>query len=271
MESSDPILIGKVRDLIGADIRQHLDLYDSDDSCRVLNNDWQIQRFLLANKLDVDASYIMLRDALRWRHSYGVNKRTDGDYPQEFYKTGIYFPYGLDKEQRTVIYLRIKMYKSFPNVSDFFKQFIIHMINKVDIESDQKGWSMVWDLSGAGPSNWDLSMVKFIISSFKLYFPRGLQYLIVYGVPWIMNPFVSIALRLMSEETRNKVKFASKDQIFEYIDRDQVPDFLDGKCDLPYRDVPKEADREFRDMAPALGYSVQEVDQVYKHYDKYLN
>ncbi|CAG2168704.1 unnamed protein product [Oppiella nova] len=176
-----------------------------------------------------------------------------------------------DKEGRPIAYLRVKIYKSFPKFSDYFKQFFIHIINNIDTQREENGWAMVWDLTGAGPSNWDLSMIRFVISSFRLYFPKGMQYLVIYGVPWIMTAFVNIGMKLLSEEARNKVIFASKDQIFSHIDPSNVPDFMGGKCEQNYRDVPKEVVRDCRDLGAERGINSDEIESVLKFIDKNNN
>ena len=128
---------------------------------------------------------------------------------------------------------------------------------------------MIWDLTGAGPSNWDISMVRFIINSLRNYYPGAMQYLLVYGVPWLMTPFVNIAIKLLPEESKGKIKFVNKEEIFHYVDPTQVPIFLNGRCEVSYREVPKDA-RECREMALERGFSEEEIESVLKYYEKEL-
>ena len=129
---------------------------------------------------------------------------------------------------------------------------------------------MIWDLTGAGPSNWDLSMVRFIVSGIRNYFPSALKYLIPYGVPWIMNTFVNIVIQLLPDESRKKVKFISRDEIFDYIEPNKVPDFMSGLSVVSYKAVP-EGVRDLKAMADELGFSPQEVDHILKYYANELN
>ena len=139
MDSKDPILIGKVRDLLVDEMTRHSELYDECDLQRVKCNDWTVQRFLIASRVDVDKAFTMARDAMQWRKSFGVNTRTDLDFPLEFYQIGAIFPYLEDREGRIVIYLRIRLYKYFPKFSEYFKQLIIHITNKIDLQMEGKG------------------------------------------------------------------------------------------------------------------------------------
>ncbi|CAG2118231.1 unnamed protein product [Medioppia subpectinata] len=270
MDASDPILLGKVRDKFCNDYKSNASLYDECDLHRLMANDWYVKRFLMAQQLDVDNTVVMIREALRWRKAFGVNDRKDCDFPLEFYKTGAVFAYCPDREGRDVIYLRVKLYRHFPKFSDYFRQYFLHIINKIDVQNEEKGWAMVWDMSGTGPSNWNLSIVRFIISCLRNYYPRGMRYLVIYGVPWIMTAFVNIGLKLVSEEARNVVKFAAKDQIFGFVEAENVPDFLGGKCVQNYHEVPKEAVRDCHDLAAERGINADETDAVLKFYEHYL-
>ncbi|CAG2168705.1 unnamed protein product, partial [Oppiella nova] len=238
MDSKDPILISKIRDRIAEEVNAHPELYDRCDADRVSRNDWSIERYLQLNKCDVDLSYHMVRDAMRWRKSYGVNARTDLDFPIEFHKIGAFFSYAVDRNGRPIIYGRIKLYKNFPKLVDVMKEFIIHIINRIDEQSQESGWGMVWDLRGAGPSNWDISFLTFIMGSLKNYYPRGMAYLLCYGVNAFMSGFVKLGLNLLNEESRSKIHILKTNELHDYIAPDNVPDFMGGKCTQSYTHVP---------------------------------
>lgn len=145
MQSKDkliePILVCKIRDKFLADCRLHCNLYDECDVNNVCESDWTVKRFLVTCDSDVEKAFLMLRDAMRWRKSYGINCRTDLDYPKEFYKSGAFFPYCKDKNGNVVIYMRIKLYKKFPKYTDYIKEFFLHIINKVDSQVGESGLS----------------------------------------------------------------------------------------------------------------------------------
>jgi len=129
---------------------------------------------------------------------------------------------------------------------------------------------MVWDCTDIGPSNWDISMLRFVISHIKNYFPKGMAYALICGVPRIMAQFISLGLRLVPEESRNKIKFVTKDELFSYIDKENVPDFMGGNCQLSYREAPIGV-RDGKDIGIERGYSIEEIETVRKHYKMYLN
>ena len=46
---------------------------------------------------------------------------------------------------------------------------------------------MVFDMTGAGLSNMDMELVRFVVNCFKIYFPDLLQWLLVYNMPWVLQ------------------------------------------------------------------------------------
>jgi len=142
--SVDPILLSKVREKFLADYKLHKDLYDECDVEKVRESVWTVKRFLITCKSDVDQTFVMLRDCMRWRKSFGINTRTDLDYPKEFYQAGAFFPYCGDIDDKVVIYMRIKLYRKFPKYSDYLKEYFIHTINKIDEKVCESGLYLIF-------------------------------------------------------------------------------------------------------------------------------
>lgn len=46
---------------------------------------------------------------------------------------------------------------------------------------------MIFDMTGAGLAQMDMDLVRFIVNSFKIYFPDLLAWLLVYNMPWILQ------------------------------------------------------------------------------------
>ena len=57
--------------------------------------------------------------------------------------------------------------------------------------------TLVFDCNGAGLKNVDLDVIKFLISLFQNYYPHMLGKILIYDLPWILNPvFVIIKVRV---------------------------------------------------------------------------
>lgn len=46
---------------------------------------------------------------------------------------------------------------------------------------------MIFDMTGSGLSQMDMELMRFIVNSFKIYFPDILAILLVYNMPWILQ------------------------------------------------------------------------------------
>lgn len=77
---------------------------------------------------------------------------------------------------------------------------------------------MIFDATGTGPSNCDIDMLLFLISTLKNYFPMGLEYVLVHNVPWILQYVWKLARMAIPPERRNLVRFSNDDNIVDYID-----------------------------------------------------
>ena len=139
MEPIDPVLVNRLRNLLVDEMTTRSTQYDERDLERVITNEWTVQRFLKLSKNDVNNGFSMAREAFKWRKSYGINTRTNLSFPKEFYKIGAMFSYLEDKEGRPVIYFRVKLYKNFGKFSEHWKEFLLHITNRVDLQTQEKG------------------------------------------------------------------------------------------------------------------------------------
>lgn len=95
------------------------------------------------------------------------------------------------------------------------------------------------DCTGAGLANADMDMLLFLISALVNYFPKGMSYLLVHELPWLLKPFWHIAKAWLSEEHRELIKFSNSRSIYEYITRENLPDFMGGTCERSYTTPPE--------------------------------
>lgn len=100
------------------------------------------------------------------------------------------------------------------------------------------GIAVVIDCSGAGLVNADMETLAFFISTLRNYFPKGLSYMLVHELPWILKPIWSIAKNWISEEQAQLIKFSNAQTIREYIKLENLPDFMGGSCKRDYRKPP---------------------------------
>ena len=46
---------------------------------------------------------------------------------------------------------------------------------------------MMFDMTGAGLAQMDMDLIRFVVNSFKIYFPSILAVLLVYNMPWVLQ------------------------------------------------------------------------------------
>lgn len=78
-------------------------LYDEHDINKVKNDTWTVQRFIESWE-DPDKALQHMDNAMKWRKSFGVNRRTfEKNSPREFFLLGAFFIYNEDKEGNKMV------------------------------------------------------------------------------------------------------------------------------------------------------------------------
>jgi len=269
--NSPPETIAKVRELCQKEFDKDPQAFDPTDVERFMNSDWTVTRFLLRKKDDPVEAAKMIVACARWRHRLGMPRWKDEDFPKEFYNLGGVFPYASDLLGNTVIYVRAKLYdKKLSCIQELFQHYIIHIANRVDNERDGRGWSIIFDCSGTGLANMDVNMLVFMLNEVIPHLPKGLNYVLIYELPWLLSKIVNTTIACLPSEYKKLAKTASKKDIHNWVAKDSLPDFMGGTCDINYRRAPKNA-RSFDEMATELKLSEKDLASIKKIYQPYLD
>lgn len=269
--NSPPEVIAKVRAICQNEFEKNPDQFDPSDIERFMKSDWTVTRFLLRKKDNIEDAAQMIIDCARWRHKLGMPRWKDEDFPKEFYSVGGVFPYADDLLGNTVIYVRAKLYdRKLTCVQELFRHYIIHIANRVDNERDGRGWSIIVDCSGTGMSNMDVSMLLFMLNDVIPHLPKGLNYVLIYELPWLLSKIVNTTIACLPAEYKKLAKTASKKDIHNWVAKESLPDFMGGTCDINYRRAPKNA-KSFEDMAEKLKLGEKELALIRKVYQPYLD
>lgn len=244
-------------------------LFAHGDIEKVKSDQWFVARFLLRQKLDVDQAYEMMRRALRFRHESLATSIRREDFPAEFYQVGGLFGYEPDRKGNRMLYIRVKVHKKIPEISLVLQAYLYYNIQRLDEEAGGKGISIVIDCTGGGLPNADMDMLLFLVSTLVNYFPKGLSYLLVHNLPWILKPFWHIAKAWIPEEHRQLIKFSNCRTIYEYIDKENLPDFMGGECQRDYRQVPDNC-TSLEEAAKLWGVEHDVVKRVLLRFAEYL-
>lgn len=129
--------------------------------------------------------------------------------------------------------------------------------------------SIVFDCTGGGLANADMDLLLVLVSTLVNYFPKGLSYLLVHNLPWILKPFWHIAKAWIADEHRQLVKFSDERTIYEYVDADKLPDFMGGTCKTDYR-APPENCTTLEEAAKMWGVERSVVRKILLKFSEYL-
>uniref|UniRef100_A0A6G1S5M7 Motile sperm domain-containing protein 2 n=1 Tax=Aceria tosichella TaxID=561515 RepID=A0A6G1S5M7_9ACAR len=228
-------LTRELRELVIEDIKEDPSKYNQEDIQKVYNDSWFIERYLLRNKLDVRSAHQMIRKALEFRNSPVISIT---EFPHEFYRIGAIFTYEPDRKGNIPVWMRICVNQKIPIVQQFTKSFLFRVIEEADKRAGGKGIALCFDLQGAGMNNIDMDLLFFVITTLVNYFPKGLSYMLVHELPWVLRSIWGIAKRWLSEDHKDLVKFSDSTTIYEYFEEENLPDFVGGTCKRDYRTVP---------------------------------
>lgn len=240
------------------------------DKLKLATDDWYLKRYLLARNRRVNDTMDMLRKTMEWRNEFGIHISEDAMFPLEFYKIGALFPYENDKKGNLVLYLRIKYHRKIDEMVEVEKHFLVHTFEKIDRITNGQGLVIVFDCQGAGYANCDVEFLQFLITCATEHAPIGLQYIIVYKLPWILNAFWSIAKKLLPAYLANRVRFCDEHSVREFIDPENLPDFMEGNCKRNYRWIPPGCPSVFK-LANAHGITDAEIQKILPQFQPLLD
>jgi len=268
---SDSTLINQVRQqFMTQEYATNPSQYDEIDIDRIRGqDDWFVQRFITTN--DAESAVKAMVVCLKWRKAIGINQLSVNDFPAEFYATGGLIKGGVDKQGNRLIILRVKFGARYNSqLDDLAKKFLAYQLNAVDLETRGQGFAVVFDCSGAGISNVNMEILRFMVSSLTVYFPNNAAYVLVYELPWILNSIWGAIKSCLHKEHREKVLFGSKKDIYNRIDASQWPQVLGGEWTSAYiRTAPKLAPTMV-ELATKWGYSTNELKRVQDFFAKIL-
>lgn len=232
--------VRQLRQLILDFAAQNEGMFSQVDVEKCRQDDWFLSRFLLRQKMDLKEAFEMLKKAMRFNHESLASIIKPEDFPSEFYQLGGLFHCGKDRRGNRMLYMRVRVHRKAPEINSIVQTFIYSNIRRLDEMAQGRGISLVIDCQGAGLASADMETLIFIISTLKNYFPKGLSYFLVHELPWILKPFWHLAKNWVPHEHRQLIKFSDSRTVFEYIDQDQLPDFMGGTVgEAHYKLVPE--------------------------------
>jgi len=204
----------------------------------VLVDDAIILRFLRARKFDVNQSYDMLVNMLKFRTEFqeiGV-AAIDPSMCENELKTGKSYYHNFDKEGRPVCYIRARLHDPYTSDVQENQRYTLLMMEygKSLLKPPGETVTLVFDMSKAAIRNLDIKSVKFMVDTLANYYPESLGKILVYNATWIVNGAWKIIRPWLDPVTAAKVFFIKPEEITTFIDPESLPSEYGGKDPFEY-------------------------------------
>lgn len=235
-------IVQQVRDLfLENEFKETPEEFYLEDIRLIENMDFLLQRYIIMQRKNVDASVKMVSQMLKWRKEKKLYEMNDKQFPQELTICGAAFLYENDKFGNRTLYMRASMCKNCAELKSSMKDFLTYLLFKIDDSKEGTTFSVIMDLTNTTWSNYDLEILMHFVSLLKDYFPVNLDYVLAINFPWILSAAWSLIKRLIPAEKRDVVQFINSNKIFDFIEKEDCPDFLGGTCTRPYQYICDEA------------------------------
>ncbi|XP_062862297.1 motile sperm domain-containing protein 2 isoform X2 [Trichomycterus rosablanca] len=239
------------------------DKYDSRDVDRLLKEDALVDSYLLWRHWVVEDTLKMIDDSFQWRKEYTVNDLTESSIPRWMFETGAVFLHGYDKEGNKLLWFKVKLHVKDAKTIVDKKRYVALWLERYAKREPGMPLTVVFDMTESGLSNIDMDFVRYIITCFKVYYPKFLSKMILYEMPWIMNAAWKIIKSWLGPEAISKLKFSSKSEIQTYINPEHLPPHMGGTDQFKYS-YPPLPDDDFQSPISENGPIVSEDESETK-------
>ncbi|XP_054166661.1 motile sperm domain-containing protein 2-like [Oppia nitens] len=246
-----------------------LSIADECDIKRIQSDDWFVQRFIEYYENDIEKAVHQLLTTLKWRKVFGVNSRQiDKDYGKEFFQIGALFEYNTDINNIPLLILRGKCNRKVPKLRPLIEMYIVAIIEQLDTKVGKNGFVFVLDCSDCGINNLSMDLLKFIITTLTTHYPLGMQYIIIYNLPWILRGIWKLVKGWLGEH-QHMVHFANGQEIIKYVDTNSLPKYMGGNSVKLIGETPVNCPSVY-ELAAKLGFTEAEVRKYMKIYEDLL-
>ncbi|XP_018496539.1 uncharacterized protein LOC100899234 [Galendromus occidentalis] len=213
-------------------------MYYPDDVTMIEADDELCRRYLKHKRREgLDGALEMAKKSLRWRKEFGVRELNEYNIFQLYLNVGCFIPFKKDKEGLPCIIFRTKLHRKNVARSEDMKRYIIFWVEYFLYVRKNSRLSFVFDCTGASYSCTDFDQVKFIIQIFNEFYPWALGNVIVYNMSWLFTTVWAGIRALIPADGADRFKFCHGAEIYELIDRDNLPEFMGGRVPTPFREL----------------------------------
>lgn len=251
-----------------------VDDFEPEDIDTIKNDDWPVYRYVSIQNGDEDKALDQLITSYRWRKTMGIRNLDPGWFPDLIWRCGPLFLYEPDKKGRPTMYSRCKFVLCVKEITKYEQLFTAYQTWHVDEAANGGGWTLILDFAGTGLRNTDFDLLKFFLNLLMVQFPRGIEYILVINLPFILRVFWGLVKTWIPSDRVDMIKFVDSESILEYIDKDKLPDFLGGTCQKPHKGwkvTPKNCPDVFEFGEKVAKITRKRCEEIYKLFEPLIN
>lgn len=256
-----------------------------------------ISRYVNVSLVDEDCDTLKavesLRELLKFRSRFELSRAKSDQFSREFYTLSGIFPFGLDKRQIPVLYLRARVHRKWSTLLDeSFQRYVAWQINELtkscsNVEvsksvgfsgTDKDGsFAICFDCLHVGYSCLDMDFLRYLVKILVEYYPTYCRYALCVDLPWLFRSVWKLVRSWLPEDARNTVQLISSKQLTDFIDEDQIPNCM-NVSDKSASEKPKANKHKFPknwnnyksidDYAKELKVTSSELKQFKAHVEK---
>lgn len=226
-------LIPQVRRLVQEKLQQAgSKAYYQFDYDRFMTQEWPARRFLLKCKGSVEAAAQGVINS--WAHIKDLELRDikDDYFIREVFLLGAAFLYEPDRDGRPTMYVRPANRIAVKELNDLGLRYMFKLILESDDIAGERGLTVVADVRDITVADLDMTLA-IALARASSHLPFSAATVIVLDLPFFARAAHRLISYVISSEIRKAYIFCSREDLTKYIDEENIPPCLGGKCTRP--------------------------------------
>merc|ERR1712142_1456644 len=166
----------------------------------------------------VDETVDMIEKTFRWRKEFGANEIRKESLNQKLVNGPMFVREEKDKDGFKVLVFCLRKHVKVADEVEEMKKVFVSFLEEMRQDDVTQRVTLVFDCSGAGLKNVDMDLVKFLINVFQNYYPNMLGKILVYDLPWILNPIFTVIKALLPAPAAKMLKMVSKTNVGDHME-----------------------------------------------------
>jgi len=262
-----------------------------------------ISRFLNLKKIsakglesrekEIDEALENLKELLKFRHHYQLSTVLPDQFSREFYILSGMFPFGHDRQNIPVLYLRARIHRRWSRgLDESFRRYVAWQVNQMtksysgarieksiglDGIAKDGSFGICFDCLHVSYSCLDMDFLRFLVRVLVQHYPTYCRYSLCVDLPWLFRSVWKLVRSWLPEEAQNTVQLITAKELTNYIAEDQIPNCItfndlkrDDKPASGKHKLPENWDsiKAIDDLANDLNMGQNEIKQFKSHVEK---